>query len=139
MWRMLLIALLLAGCVTQPPHPDEAEAKQFRPVAGKAVIYVYREYQDFGRQATPVHFDDLFSGTTYPGTFFRWVVEPGEHRIDGFGPDTGSIRLNVEAGKIYYVRHSTWAMFSFTSSVFQLVNERAGRDGVARASLMAPL
>jgi Protein of unknown function (DUF2846) len=137
MWRILLAALLLTGCVTQPPHPDEAGAKQFRPVAGKAVIYLVREALDGSNLGAAVSFDGASTGSIYPGTFYRWEAAPGVHQIAGFGADPGEIRLSVEAGKIYFVGQSVSSSRISSLSFFRQIDERAGRDAVNRAQLIA--
>lgn len=137
MWRIALVALLLTGCVTRPVTPEEIEAKQFRAVPDKAVIYLVREPMDFSREAAAVSFDWVSTGSTYAGTFIRWVADPGERRIAGFGADTGEIRLKVEPGRIYFVNHSVIASRRARMSFFRLLDEKSGRDAVNRAELIS--
>lgn len=135
----LILLMFIAGCATRPPHPDEITAKQFQPAPGKAVIYVYRERQDFSAIAAPIAFGNGITGATYPGTFYRWEAVPGAQEIRGFGVDMGALRLNVEAGKVYFIQQTVWSSRSSASSTFRLVDERLGRDGVTRAELISLL
>ena len=104
MWRALLIALPLAGCVQLPPTPEDIQAKKFELVPDKAVVYLVRDYPDFSDAAATIWLGDTAMITTYAGTYYRWEVDPGTHRIAGYGPDIGAITLKVEAGSIYYVQ-----------------------------------
>ncbi|HEX2827247.1 MAG TPA: hypothetical protein VHP37_12940 [Burkholderiales bacterium] len=134
---LLLVVAVLAGCIAPlPPSPQEIEAKRFEAVPGKAVIYLVRGNPDLSLEAGTVSLDDAMMGSTYPGTFFRWVVEPGRHQIRGFAGDNGGIVIDVLPDRVYYVQHSYWRGFAgFGQSYFRLIPEPYGRDAVMRAEL----
>jgi hypothetical protein len=141
MWRALwlssLLALCLSACAPLPPSPQEIEAKRFEPVAGKAVIYLVREMPDISREVSTVMLDDNMMGSTYPGTFFRWVVEPGRHQIRGFAGDAGAMVIDVLPDRIYYVQQSyTRGFTGFGQSFFRLIPEPYGRGAVLRGELV---
>ena len=138
MLRALLVLLALAGCVAPlPPSPQEIEAKRFEAVPGKAVIYLVREYPDLSRDAGTVMLDDNMMGSTYPGTFFRWVVEPGRHQIRGFAGDPGAMIIDVLPDRVYYIQQSyTRGFTGFGQSFFRLIAEPYGRDAVMRSELV---
>jgi hypothetical protein len=132
----LAAVLLITGCVAPlPPTPRDLESKRFEQVPGKAVIYVARGRPDFTREPTGVMLDDNMKGTSYPGTYFRWVVMPGRHRIAGFASDGGVLMLNAEADRIHFIQHSVTAMFGRVQSTFQPVPEHHGRQLVMRGEL----
>ena len=135
---LLLLVLALAGCIAPlPPSPQEIEAKRFEAVQGKAVVYLVREYPDLSPDAGTVSLDDNMMGSTYPGTFFRWVVEPGRHQIRGYAGDNGAMLIDVLPDRVYYVQHSYWRGFAgFGQSYFRLIPEPYGRDAVMRAELV---
>ncbi len=137
MWRALLIAaaLALAGCAQLPPSPQEIQAKQFRNLPDKSVIYVVRSHPDLRDLPAPLVLDDSGGVTTYPGTFFRWEVDPGKHRIAGLAGDSGQITLNTAPGRVYYVRQMVTGWRSASSSL-QLVNEQHGRAVAMRGTLI---
>ena len=136
MFRALLLVLLLAACAPLPPSPQEIEAKRFEAVPGKAVIYLVRDYPDISREVATVMLDDNMMGSTYPGTFFRWVVEPGRHQIRGFAGDNGSMIIDVAPGHVYYVQQSyTRGFTGFGHSFFRLIPEPYGRGAVMRSEL----
>ena len=137
MLRALLLVLLLAGCIAPlPPSPQEIEAKRFEAVRGKAVIYVVRPYPDLSPDAGTLSLDDNVMGSTYPGTFFRWVVEPGRHHIRGFAGDSGGMIIDVMPGGVYFVQHSYSRGFTgFGQSFFNPIPEPYGRGAVMRSEL----
>jgi hypothetical protein len=137
MFRVVLLALALAACAPLPPSPQDIEAKRFLQVPGKAVIYLVREYPDISRDAGTVMLDDNMMGSTYPGTYMRWVVEPGRHEIRGFAGDAGTITIEVAPDRMYFVQHSyTRGFTGFGQSFFRPVPEPYGRDVVMRGELV---
>jgi len=136
MWRIVLIAVTMAGCAPLPPSPQDMQAKQFQSVTDKAVIYVVRNDPDIRGGAVPLTLDNTGGATTYPGTFIRWEVAPGPHRIVGMGSDPGRITLNTEAGRVYYVRQMVTGWGSPISSL-QLVSEQDGRAVAMRGTLVS--
>jgi uncharacterized protein DUF2846 len=137
MWRALLISLLLAGCITPlPPTPQDLEAKKFEPAAGQSVIYLFRQ-PAINREAATLWLDDRVMGSTYSGTYFRWVVPPGRHRIAGYAGDAGSIMIDTAPGRIYFVEqiYSNGFMLS-RQSYFRLVDENYGRAAVMQSQLV---
>jgi hypothetical protein len=138
MLRILwVLVLALAGCAQLPPSPAEIEAKRFEPPpVGKSVIYLVRDDPDFTDLGASVMLDDQLMGTTYPGTFFRWVVEPGPHQIRGFAGDAGSYSLATGPGGMYFVQQRVARFFlPMAQSQFYLVPEPHGRAAVMRSVL----
>jgi hypothetical protein len=138
MFRWLSVAALaLAACAQLPPSPQEIDAKRFEPAPGKAVIYLVRELPDISREASSVMLDDNMMGTTYPGTFFRWVLEPGRHQIRGFAGDAGTMVIDVLPDRIYYVQQTyTRGFTGFGQSFFRLIPEPYGRGAILRSELV---
>jgi len=137
MWRALLLgSMLLAGCVQLPPTPQDLQAKQFEALPGKAVIYVVRDYPELIDAGATLKLGDTGMITTYPGTYYRWEVPPGAHRIAGYAGDSGSITIAAEAGKIYFVQQRLIPLMSFPQSQFFLIADPYGRAAVLRAVLV---
>ena len=73
---------------------------------------------------------------TYPGTYYRWEVEPGRQLISGYGVDNGEITLQVEAGKLYFVQQWTAPWFAYALSGFDRIPEAKGKAIVARSVML---
>jgi hypothetical protein len=139
MRRLLLMALFLAGCQQLPLTPQDIQARKFEAVPGMAVIYVVRDYPDFTQLQSMIYLGDELTLKTYPGTYYRWEVPPGEHRIRGAAFDTGAITVTGAPGMIYFVQQRvTAALMASPNSFFQLVSEPAGRGAVLRSVLLVP-
>jgi len=138
MARYFLVAVsLLAGCQL-PLTPEDLEARKFEAVPGKAVIYLVRVNPDFNDRQAQVRVGDKLILKVYPGTYFRWVVEPGIHTITGYAGDIGTITVQAEAGRIYYVKQQMTPFSRMPISHFFLVNEMEGQAEVLRAVLLVP-
>lgn len=133
------MALLLAGCQQLPLTPQDLQARKFEAVPGMAVIYLVRDYPDFTEVQATVYLGDSVILKTYPGTYYRWEVPPGEHQIRGAAFDTGAIKVATLPGMIYFVQQRvTAAPFLRATSFFSVVNEPAGRATVMRSVLLVP-
>lgn len=137
MWKALSLAfaLMIAACAQIPESPQEIEAEKFKPVPGKAVVYIAQN--PFGEYSAGLICDDGTQFTTFPGTFYRWVATPGTHTIKSSeGNLNASITLQVEAGKIYFVQHYvTGIRGSTTDSSLQKIDDKTGRQ-LVRANRM---
>jgi hypothetical protein len=137
MRRVLLTALLLTGCAQLPPSPQDIQAKKFEAPPDKAVIYIVRNRLDSPTQASITLGDNVVI-TTHPGTYYRWEVTPGVHRISGYAQWTTSVTLRTEPGKLYFFLHSVTGNFrdGAQTAVLQQINEREGRALVVQAQLL---
>lgn len=131
----IALLMLLAACAPLPPTPQDIAAKKFEAAPGQAVIYLVRESPDLSYLTAPVVLNGELIGSTQAGTYFRLEVPPGRHEIRGFAADTGSIRLDVQADRIYFVRQRVGGDFRTTNpnSIFSLIGENEGRAAVMRS------
>jgi hypothetical protein len=138
MWRILLSALFLAGCAQVPPLPEDVQARKFESVPGKSVIYVVRQLMD-SDEGNTLTLDDRAVITTYRGTYYRWEVEPGTHRVATLGFGTASVTLNTAPGGIYFLEHTVLADRDdggVQVIALREVGDQAGRALVMRAELL---
>ena len=132
----LVLALSLAACAPLPPTPQDIEAKRFETVPGESVIYVVRPYPDASHEGATLWLDDRVMGSTFPGTYFRWIVPPGRHRIAGYAGDSGNLTLDTAPGRVYFVYQSFGRPFGFSGqSYFHLLDESYGRAMVTQSRL----
>ncbi len=138
MWRMILVvAMLLTGCVQIPPSEQDIQARKFDAVSDKAVIYIVRSRLDSPNNGT-INLGDAGTITTQSGTFYRWEVAPGTHRITSFGHGTAAVTLRAEAGKIYFVQHTVHGdrRHGVTNMHLQQIGDAFGRRMVEQAQLL---
>ena len=127
---------MCAACAQLPPSPADLQAKKFETVPDRAVIYVVRGAAGFNQEGATLLLDDTVMITTYPGTYYRWVVAPGSHRVAGYASDSGTISVNVERGRIYFVQQ--WVSFGMLGprSRFSQVPQNEGRAVVMQSELV---
>ena len=138
MKKILLAALLLAGCAQLPPTPEDIQAKRFEPVQDKAVIYVVRAPID-SFEVSGLAIDDGQQITTQRNSYYRFEVAPGTRRVSGVGPAMESVTLAVAPGRIYFLEHTV--IGDPTDGGVQLtalrqVGEQTGRELVLRSQLL---
>jgi hypothetical protein len=113
-FRLILGLCLLAACAgqarseetTQTPQAGlqaEIVARLFKPVPGKAVIYLLRDRGDVWTLDVPVRLDGRPMGATAPLTYFRWEVEPGKHVLVSDTVPPAVLEVATEPGGVYYV------------------------------------
>ena len=139
MFRALMLALAMAltlsGCQQLPLSPEDLQARKFEAVPDKAVIYLVRDSPDFSDVQAQIRVGDKLLFKTYPGTYYRWEVPAGKHTITGYGEDIGTITVQVERGRIYFVQQRVTGL-RVPSSHFELVREPEGRAAVLRSVLL---
>ena len=137
MWRGFVLSILVAGCAQLPLTPEDIQARKFESVPDQAVIYLVRDSLDSSDVDASIYLGEKLMITTYPGTYFRWVVPAGAHRIVGAGVDPGRITVDVQSGRIYFVQQQvTLGGRVVGISYFELVSEANGRAAVLRSVLL---
>ena len=132
---MLVVLALLTACAPLSPDPA-AQAVRIESTPGMAVIYLVRTVPDVSYLATPVVIDDRMIGSTFAGTYYRIEVPAGHHRLRGYAQDSGSLDLELQADRVYFVQHTVSGSWRATSpnSFFRLMDETNARAAMARAS-----
>jgi hypothetical protein len=148
MTKTLLLGLaLLLGALAAPlraadadPAPAglqaEATARLFKPVPGKAVIYLVRERNDLWTLGVPVYLDGRNMGSTEPMTYMRWEVEPGRHVVVSDTSPPAALQVNTEPGGVYYVWQDLNPGHQRAPSILALVDQTTARAVVATATLL---
>lgn len=134
MWRMILVALLLAGCAQLPPTAVDIQGKKFESVPDKSIIYVVRTPMD-SNEVSGLSLDDRGQITTYNRTYYRWEVPPGTHRVAGIGRANESVTLTTAPGKIYFLEHTVRGnpRMGATFTSLRQIGEQEGRALVTQS------
>lgn len=136
MWTLrigsLALFALLTACVQLPPTPQDIQAKRFESAPGKAVVYLVRTNPDLGDVPATVMLNYDMMGATYMGTYFRWELPPGRHRIAGYASDHGTITVDVQPDRMYFVQQVVrgGGRAATAHSTFHVMDERQGRAAV---------
>jgi hypothetical protein len=138
MRRILVLALLVAGCAELPPSPADVQARRFEAVPGRAVIYVVRTPLD-SAEISGLVLGDRGQVGMQPGTYYRWEAGPGTHRVVGAGPATESVTLTTAPGGIYFLEHTVVGDphdGGVQSTALRQIGDQAGRSLVMRSQLL---
>ena len=132
-------ALAISGCATSPVATDSLDqaAKTFIPKPGKANVYVYRNEMFGGAVSMEVFLNGQSVGRTGAQTYLLLEVPPGKHTITSKAENESRVELTVEAGKNYFVWQEVKMGIMSARNQLQVVNETAGRAGVAESKLLA--
>jgi hypothetical protein len=77
----------------------------FETIPERSVIYVVRTPFD-SRESSGLILDEKVQFATLAGTFYRWEVAPGTHRVAGFASASESVMLTTAPGGIYFLEHT---------------------------------
>ena len=135
-WIGILAALgLVAGCAGLGPTAQETQAVRIEGTPGMAVIYLVRTDPDVTYLTTPVLVAERMIGSTHPGSYYRLEVPAGRHVFSGSGFDSGSLAVDVQADRVYFVQHTVTGHQRITNphSFFRLIDEARAREAMARA------
>lgn len=134
------ITLIISGCASVPMASDAADqrAKQFKPVAGKANIYIYRDEYLGGALQMPVEVNGKNVGTTGPKTYIFLEVKPGKYNImsDGNKDKEDVITINAKKGNNYYVWQEIKMGLLMGGTKLSVVDKKTGRKGVLECKLL---
>ena len=125
----------IAGCA-QVPMADtsaDAQAKTFAaPAKGKAGVYIYRKETLASALKMGILVDNVEIGETTTKTYVYVEVDPGVHSIKGRFENESEVRLQAQAGKLYFIWQDVKVdSLSSVRNALTLVDEQTGRAGVA--------
>ncbi len=132
MVRKALLSVLIpivAAFVVWPTPAATATIPEADPEKGLVVFYRPRKMTG---AAIPVnvHHADGVVGTLRNGTVLHRYLEPGQHQFWSEVIAQDSIMINVEAGKVYFVRGETTMGIMVARPKFTQMGEAAGRAAV---------
>jgi hypothetical protein len=136
---LTIAAVLLGGCATTPPSPApeaDAQARLFKPVADKAVVYIVRDRGDFFTGTVRVTVDGHEVGETQPNTYLRLVLEPGVSLIVSYTEPPASLELKTQPGGLYYVWQDITAERLRAHSALRVVDQSTARLALTNATLL---
>ena len=128
--------LLLCGCSSFKSvlytSPDrDAEAKQFRPEAARATLYVVRDQMYLGDELLEVVVNEDSLAWTKGMTYFVTRVAPGRSVVTARGEKHVSLDVYTEPGRLYFVQIEVRPSVSTLHATLRLVDDSTGREAVS--------
>jgi hypothetical protein len=132
----------LAGCsafdgpVRLASSKDDHQAKTFTSLPAKASIYIYRNQGYMRNEEIVVDVGSWSGGRTIGKTFLLAVMDSGEYIVVARGDEKEELQIEVEAGKIYFVRLTVRPAAVTANASLSLVDEETGKAGVLECRLV---
>ncbi len=138
---LFLVAFIaFAACASAQVAPPEADAaaKLFKPLDGKANLYIARKSETFGSAvAFKLIVDGNELGPISTGTFYLVAVEPGKHSIEVRALiSTAKLGVDLEAGKNYFYDVAATTGSAGKVSVTRVLIEAMGKLMVNQSKLV---
>jgi Protein of unknown function (DUF2846) len=137
----LAAVVLASGCASVDMASTEADtaAKTYALKPGTANIYVYRNEQMGAAIKMPVALNGKLVGDTGAKTYLLLQVPAGSHTIISKTENDSTLKLDVQAGRNYFVWQEVKMGMMQARSLLQVVDEATGKAGVAECKLAQTL
>jgi hypothetical protein len=129
----------LAACAQVPmaSSPLDQEAKQFKTVADKAVIYVVRDEVFGGAIPVTVVVDGRVAGSTTAQSYVRVVVEPGQRIISTLSPSNRVATIQALSAATYFIRlEMKFSVSQPGLNELVVMDQVSGRNAVMKSRLV---
>lgn len=135
---LISFALFHTACTSLPMADKKAdvEAKLFKAVPNKSVLYVYRNEIFGGAVKMDVMVNNELIGETRTGHYMWIDLEPGTHMISSRSENSHHMELKAEPGKVYYAWQEAKLGLMYARTKLSLVDEKTGQGGVRECSLV---
>jgi hypothetical protein len=137
---ILSAVLMVSSCASTSQATTEKTqaAKEFKKVADKGVVYLYRPGRFVAAAvSTAIKVNGQDAGGTGPGTFFRWELKPGTYVFSAKTSESAAaVEVDVKAGEHYFVMQNEHIGLNTTRVSMKLVDEKTGTNAVSGAKLL---
>jgi hypothetical protein len=114
----------------------DEEAKKFSSVTEKGVIYLFRDSHAAYYLWSPIIIDSKPITRTIAESYFRLEMSPGSHEIVSKADNEFHLTIEIEAGKVYFIREHPSFGWSLPRCSLKVVPENIGRKGVEKSRLL---
>jgi hypothetical protein len=130
--RMLIMTalagLLLCGCAEKFHMVAREDSPAFAPKPDKALLVIIRTATFNGDEIFNNYLDGRMIGQTRGRTAFLTDVAPGRHYVTSRAENVDTIRLNFEAGRIYFLLQGIYPGWTATSRFTSLTIEEFKKE-----------
>jgi hypothetical protein len=136
---LVSILILLTSCSQIPvaTNAEDREAKLFKPIKDKAIVYVFRDELMGGAVRMDLVFDNLLIGETRHNHYMRIVAKPGKHTMTSRSSDSYSINVNLKPNQIYYFRQEAlFGWWTYAKTKLTIVDEMDAQESIKNSELI---
>lgn len=139
--KLLLLvfgSFLFFGCasIEKAPLSKDAEAKNFKSSSSQAVIYFYRDNIVNSVVAMDILLNGRYIGKMRSGHYMRVALRPGQYTITSRASNDKSIKLDTQAGKIYFIKQIGVFKLLAHGTDLKLVDAEEGKKAVLNNTLV---
>jgi opacity protein-like surface antigen len=141
---LLFVASLLSGILITAhaeadfaSPADDKQAKQAKPPAGSALIYIFRNEDPPVESVVPVVLDGQRIGETRPRTFLLATVAPGTHYLVSGDEVITNLSVECTAGKTYFISQKALGGVYPVRTELVLANPELARRTIDQSQLAA--
>jgi hypothetical protein len=110
-------------------HPTPAQS------ADKALIYVLRPSLMGNKVQSKLAVDGDWKGTNRGNNYFYFTLDPGEHYFCSMAENQSVLKLDVAAGKTYYLQQHVQMGWVKARTKLDVMSEEEGKSKLASAHL----
>jgi hypothetical protein len=99
---LAVLTLMLSACGIHMVKQDVKPPLAVKP--GKAVLVIMRTASFYGDSDIKNYLDGKYIGGNKDNCYFTTDVKPGTHYLTADGGNKDTVRMNFEAGRIYFLR-----------------------------------
>lgn len=106
-----------------------------QPEQGKAVVYILRPSTLGFAIPMNIECDGKVVGTNLGKNFIYFMADPGEHTVISYAENNDELKLNIEAGKVYYVLQKVKMGVLMARCKLELMDVSAGKSKLVKCNL----
>jgi len=142
--KPILTLLSLAFCVTIYSQQSDSTlstkqkdsiAKASQPIEGKAIVYIVRPTTYGAIIRMGLKCENILIGHTYSRQYVYTVLNPGLHKFSSRAESKIEIQLELEAGKIYFLKQQVQMGALFAETGLIQLTEEEGRKYLKKCSI----
>jgi hypothetical protein len=109
--------------------------KSLAPIEGKAIVYIMRPTIMAFAITFQLDCDSFLVGWINAKTYLYTVLDPGEHVFKAQSENEFDLKLNLEAGKIYYLAQESRMGMLYSRNKLILLNETDGKKYLSKCTI----
>ncbi|MBI9038735.1 MAG: DUF2846 domain-containing protein [Bacteroidales bacterium] len=131
-----VILIFLFGCgAPKATMQLDTKAKQLKPSADKALVYVIRPSALGCAIGMKVSVNDTYIGTTGGKRYIYTFLDPGKYSITSKAENEAEILIEVQAGKTYYIEQIPKMGWLSARNQLEPLSETEGQNKISKCKL----
>jgi len=113
----------------------DSTAKSLTPVDGKSIVYILRPTNFGALVRMGVDCDGASIGATHAKTYIYSILSPGKHTLVSKAENKYSLDVDLEPGKIYYIKQKVEMGFAFAETALAVISDEDGKKYLEKCKL----